>query len=133
MTNASCNVQYTQFASKDDIIELASGSCRAPYRCSQCKYRVNQTLADPEKKGRAYVTNGCERPNKLAHVKAHQWMQDEADRIRDLHGRVAEVQLEDLTKKERQERAGGDGTPRYAVFVNDVRRDLSRALKVVDD
>lgn len=132
MTNASCNVQYTQFATKDDLIELPAGECRAPYRCSKCKYRVKQLLADPEKKGQAYASNGCERPNRLAQVKTYRWLQDEADRISGLHGRIAEVQLEDLSKKERQER-GADNAPRYAVFVNDVRRDLSRALKVVDD
>jgi len=128
MTNSACVVQYTQFATKEDLIEVPAGECRAPYRCSQCKHRVKRTLPNPEKVGQAYTTNDCSRPNRQAQIKTHRWLQDETDRISGLHGRIAEIQLEDLSKKDRKER-GADNASRYAVFVNDVRRNLDRALR----
>jgi len=110
--NAACDMQLTQFAAPTDMMTVAGGSCKSPYRCSQCNNRKQERIADPEKKGSAYKANGCARPDRTIDITSREWMDAEAKRINSVRGRVAEVR--------REEHNDGTFSDNIAVFTNRV-------------
>lgn len=110
--NPACDMQLTQFAAPADMMTVAGGSCKSPYRCSKCNNRRQDRIADPEKKGAAYKAHGCERPDRTIDITSREWMDAEAKRISAIRGRVAEVR--------REEKNDGTFSDNIAVFTNRV-------------
>jgi len=95
--------QLTHFMDPDDKVEVASGACKVPYKCSQCQHRRHQRVPDPERKGLAYKTASCDRPNRTTEIAASDWLRAEVERIGG-QGRKVEVRnqvLDDGTKMDR--------------------------------
>lgn len=121
-------VQFTQALQLTDTIEVPGGACKPPYRCSRCVYRVKQQHANPERKGEAYTANACERPNKSTRALVDTWFQSEIARVGVLPGRVIERRKVEDTKDGRKlDIVGG---PRYALYVNDVRKAIDHYEEV---
>ena len=95
--------RLTHFMDPDSKVEVAGGSCPSPYVCSQCKYKRNQRVPDPERKGQAYKTSSCDRPNRAVDIAASDWLRDEVVRIGE-SGRKVEIRnqvLDDGTRTDR--------------------------------
>lgn len=104
--NPDCNMQLTQYLPLNSTMSVPGSSCKPPYRCSQCTNRRQDRVADPEKKGQAYKTNGCDRPDKTMEISVKDWLQETTKRINSVKGRIAEICEEN------------EGTGSAAIFAN---------------